>query len=394
MRRLLGRRSARPRSRGSGSSRARGPVAALEHRVVRAAVAERQLERLAGRSRARAAGGRGRCRAPARGRAARARPRPPPTSGSGSPGPFESSTPSKPASVSASTSCGNTVTRAPGAGEPPQDRALRAVVDDRDVDAGRRRRRRTAPSSRRAAASAAPVHRRLRAHGVAAPPRRVALARDDAARIAPRSRRCRTSERVSTPVSADDRRARASQSVHSGPRASRITTPLRVRPRPTRERPLGDAVVADHRRGEADDLLGVARVGDDLLVAGHRGREDRLAERDARRRRRDSPRNTVPSSSDEEAALMPANATRPAATVSRTLPLQRLRRAATSSPSASGSRPRARARPPSVLEQDEVRRRADRDPRARRARRSAPGRPTSARAASRAGAGRARRACV
>ena len=31
----------------------------------------------------------------------------------GSPGPFESSTPSNPASVSASTSCGNTVTDAP-----------------------------------------------------------------------------------------------------------------------------------------------------------------------------------------------------------------------------------------------------------------------------------------
>src|SRR6266545_4829259 len=39
------------------------------------------------------------------------------------------------------------------------------------------------------------------------------------------------------------------------------------------------AVVADHRRGEADELLREARVGDDLLVAGHRRREDRLADR-------------------------------------------------------------------------------------------------------------------
>ena len=39
-----------------------------------------------------------------------------------------------------------------------------------------------------------------------------------------------------------------------------------------------DAVVPDHRGREADDLVGIARVGDDLLVAGHRRREDRLAE--------------------------------------------------------------------------------------------------------------------
>src|SRR4051794_38040601 len=38
-----------------------------------------------------------------------------------------------------------------------------------------------------------------------------------------------------------------------------------------------DAVVADHGSGEADELLREARVGDDLLVAGHRRREDRLA---------------------------------------------------------------------------------------------------------------------
>ena len=42
-----------------------------------------------------------------------------------------------------------------------------------------------------------------------------------------------------------------------------------------------DAVVADHRRREGDELAREARVGDRLLVAGHGGREDGLAERDA-----------------------------------------------------------------------------------------------------------------
>ena len=41
-----------------------------------------------------------------------------------------------------------------------------------------------------------------------------------------------------------------------------------------------DAVVPDHRCREADELLRIARVGDDLLVARHRGREDRLPEGD------------------------------------------------------------------------------------------------------------------
>ena len=40
----------------------------------------------------------------------------------------------------------------------------------------------------------------------------------------------------------------------------------------------GDAVVADQRVGENDDLAGVAGIGHGLLVAGHRGVEDHLAE--------------------------------------------------------------------------------------------------------------------
>ena len=40
-----------------------------------------------------------------------------------------------------------------------------------------------------------------------------------------------------------------------------------------------DAVVADVRVGEGDELAGEARVGHRLLVAGHAGREDDLADR-------------------------------------------------------------------------------------------------------------------
>ena len=40
-----------------------------------------------------------------------------------------------------------------------------------------------------------------------------------------------------------------------------------------------DAVVADERVGHRDDLALVGRVGEDLLVAGHAGVEDDLAER-------------------------------------------------------------------------------------------------------------------
>ena len=38
-----------------------------------------------------------------------------------------------------------------------------------------------------------------------------------------------------------------------------------------------DAVVADERVGEGDDLAGVGGIGDGLLIAGHRGVEDDLA---------------------------------------------------------------------------------------------------------------------
>src|SRR4029077_11447824 len=41
---------------------------------------------------------------------------------------------------------------------------------------------------------------------------------------------------------------------------------------------LGDAVIADHGSGEADELLGVARGGERLLVTRHRGGEHGFAE--------------------------------------------------------------------------------------------------------------------
>jgi hypothetical protein len=55
-------------------------------------------------------------------------------------------------------------------------------------------------------------------------------------RIAPSSRRCRTSERVSRPVSAGMPRS-WSQSVQAGPRASRMTAP-RTCTRADSERPF------------------------------------------------------------------------------------------------------------------------------------------------------------
>ena len=61
---------------------------------------------------------------------------------------------------------------------------------------------------------------------------------------------------------------------------------------------LGNAVVADHRIGEGDELARVRGVGHGLLVAGHRGVEDDLADGASRPRRRSiSPSKSVPSSS-------------------------------------------------------------------------------------------------
>src|SRR5205814_1860125 len=80
------------------------------------------------------------------------------------------------------------------------------------------------------------------------------------------------------------------------------------------------AVVADHRSGEADELAAVARVGDDLLVAAHRRREDRLAERGAGRA--DALAAEDGPVLEHEVAHV-SYATRPAAIVVVTLPCSR-----------------------------------------------------------------------
>ena len=82
--------------------------------------------------------------------------------------------------------------------------------------------------------------------------------------------------------------------------------------------PFRDTVVADHRRREADDLPGKARVGDDLLVAGHRGREDGLADRKSVSRNRLAAEDGAVL--EREKARHLANTTRPAAIVVRTAP--------------------------------------------------------------------------
>src|SRR5581483_6486017 len=80
-------------------------------------------------------------------------------------------------------------------------------------------------------------------------------------------------------------------------------------------------VVADHRRREADDLAGVARVGDDLLVARHRGREHGFA--DCAPRRADALAREDLAVLEHERAHA-SYATRPAASVRTTLPRRRL----------------------------------------------------------------------
>src|SRR5262249_16500031 len=95
---------------------------------------------------------------------------------------------------------------------------------------------------------------------------------------------------------------------------------LRVR-RPGLAALLGDAVVADHRGGEADELSGVAGVGDGLLVSRHAGREDGLAEGDAVRRHRTSPVDG-PVFENEVTGAHASNTSRPSATVLTTRPVR------------------------------------------------------------------------
>ena len=160
-------------------------------------------------------------------------------------------------------------------GETVQDRALAAVVDDRDVGparvredvrlAGRDLRRERPPGHLRLRPHGAErlVDRRLTGQSDRTHRARLAEVEDERARVDPGQG---DDAAVVEPV----RPARSSGLAHhdgAGVGGRRL--------RPDRS----DSVVADHGRREADDLIRVARVGDDLLVAGHRGREDRLAER-------------------------------------------------------------------------------------------------------------------
>src|SRR5262249_47671203 len=77
-----------------------------------------------------------------------------------------------------------------------------------------------------------------------------------------------------------------------------------------------DAVVADHRRREADELILEARVGRCLLVAGHAGREDGLAERVTL----GAYRLALPDRAVCECEVAHSNVTWPPASVMRTAP--------------------------------------------------------------------------
>ncbi len=202
------------------------------------------------------------------------------SSTAGSPGPFAISTARGSASriASASHDARHDVGLEAGVGEPARDRALRAEVDDDDARAGADRVR---PRSRRPGGRAAgrrSAARRAPARAAPRPaPRR---ARSGAT---PPSRILRTSVRVSTSGQRDDARGRAARPRTPGG-TSRMTTPSHCT-RSDSSAGLVDAVVADQRIAEAEHLGDVARIGHRLLVAGHRGREARLAGGHARRRR-------------------------------------------------------------------------------------------------------------
>ena len=111
--------------------------------------------------------------------------------------------------------------------------------------------------------------------------------------MAPASRMWRVRRRVSMPAmpATPWRRRKPSRSpslrqLLRRRASSRTIDAPAERPDAPRRRRAVDAVVADVRVGEGDDLAGVGRVGDDLLVAGQHGVEHDLAGRDGRRRRR------------------------------------------------------------------------------------------------------------
>ena len=144
---------------------------------------------------------------------------------------------------------------------------------------------RTAPGWTPRAARSAPSHpRRLPGPAPAAPAGSVST-EDSPTRIAPRSRRCRVSARVSTPDTPTTP-GRGQLVVQDAPGPPGRRPPGRVAHHVAGDlHPAGlrvlvvDPGVADVRRGHHHDLPVVRRVGQRLLVAGHPGGEDGLADR-------------------------------------------------------------------------------------------------------------------
>ena len=110
----------------------------------------------------------------------------------------------------------------------------------------------------------------------------------NAAGMAPASRMWRVSRRVSMPASPGSRCSpRKSPRLALRPPAARPGGQLADDEAPAEGPPAfivggRDPVVADVRIGETDDLAGVGRVGQHLLVAGEGGVEDHLADRRCR----------------------------------------------------------------------------------------------------------------
>ena len=143
--------------------------------------------------------------------------------------------------------------------------------------------RRTSPPSRPRTASSAPAispDARTRSSSAAGS----VSVEEMPTRIAPRSRRCRVSARVSMPEMPTTPCARSSSSRLRRERQLRrapggVADDVPGHPDPVGLRVLVvDAGVADVRSRHHDDLAVVRRVGERLLVAGHAGVEDRLAE--------------------------------------------------------------------------------------------------------------------
>ena len=205
--------------------------------------------------------------------------------------------------------------RCAGAREPPQDRTLAPVVDDSDASATRvgvRVRLRGGHGGCERAAG----HRRLCAGNLdclldrpvtgdcnGAQGAAVAQLEDERARVDPAQR--------------DD--AAFVEPVRPG-RPARLAHQHRSRVCSGRfGATLGNAVVPDHRRREADELFGEARVGDDLLVAGHGGGEHRFAHRKAVGRDRVASEHRAVLQCEEACHALYTSL--PAAIVTRTLPL-------------------------------------------------------------------------